>query len=452
MNTKIILPVTLLLLNIVACNTTDPPPDSEKPTLKLKLEDVSCIEAWIRLTTTNLQLPATVIIKQYNSTGDTLSHISILDTQDSLLYIDSLLPNQTYKFHTTIQSYNQAEVKSNELSVTTMDTTSHNFTFETFTFGGTAGSSVLYDVAIINDNYIIAVGNVFLLESIGQPDPQPYGIAIWNGQSWELKKIFHSTNIPVTPRGILVISENEIYLAAGSIFRWDGVSSTVQMVYSRLSLPNPNATIEKLWGESNSQIYGVGNAGSIVFYNGTSWSRIESGTELNINDIWGDYNQKTGDWGDYNQKTGEWEILAVASNKFFNEGKKIFKIDGLLVTEINVVGLTWSLSSIWFNAARKYFIAGDGIYYKKTLNESWVKDLTFIQIYKDRIRGTQLNNILVSGSNGLISHFNGVNWKHYINNELPYYSGRLLSCDVKDNILIAVGWKEIQAIITMGKK
>ncbi|MBE7476348.1 MAG: hypothetical protein HS131_06375 [Ignavibacteriales bacterium] len=163
---------------------------------------------------------------------------------------------------------------------------------------------------------------------------------------------------------------------------------------------------------------------------------------MNINDI----------WGDYNQKTGEWEILAVASNKFFNEGKKIFKIDGLLVTEINVVGLTWSLSSIWFNAARKYFIAGDGIYYKKTLNESWVKDLTFIQIYKDRIRGTQLNNILVSGSNGLISHFNGVNWKHYINNELPYYSGRLLSCDVKDNILIAVGWKEIQAIITMGKK
>jgi len=46
----------------------------------------------------------------------------------------------------------------------------------------------------------------------------------------------------------------------------------------------------------------------------------------------------------------------------------------------------------------------------------------------------------------------GLNWKHYINNELPYYSGRLLSVDIKDDVVIAVGWKNIQSIITIGKR
>jgi hypothetical protein len=41
-----------------------------------------------------------------------------------------------------------------------MDATSHDFTFQTFTFCGTAGSSTLYDVAIINENNIWAVGEI----------------------------------------------------------------------------------------------------------------------------------------------------------------------------------------------------------------------------------------------------------------------------------------------------
>ncbi|MCZ7611609.1 MAG: hypothetical protein M5U17_15805 [Ignavibacterium sp.] len=64
-----------------------------------------------------------------------------------------------------------------------MDTASHNFTFETFSFGRTAGSSTLYDVSKINENYIIAVGEILLTDTLGQPAPQSYGVGIWNGQS-----------------------------------------------------------------------------------------------------------------------------------------------------------------------------------------------------------------------------------------------------------------------------
>ncbi len=45
-----------------------------------------------------------------------------------------------------------------------MDTTSHNFTFTSWTFG-TVGSSTLYDVAIINENNIWAVGEIMIADT-----------------------------------------------------------------------------------------------------------------------------------------------------------------------------------------------------------------------------------------------------------------------------------------------
>ncbi|MCW8813502.1 MAG: hypothetical protein OQK65_08215, partial [Chlorobium sp.] len=53
-------------LLLKSCNTTEPPPppNGEKPILELKLEDVSCTEAWITLTTTNLQHPTELTLKQ----------------------------------------------------------------------------------------------------------------------------------------------------------------------------------------------------------------------------------------------------------------------------------------------------------------------------------------------------------------------------------------------------
>ena len=153
----------LYLLLLLSCNTTEPPP-GEKPTLTLKLEDASCTEAWVKLTINNSQLPIAVTLLQNGEARKTID----VETKDSLLYIDSLLPNTSYTFQSTIHPFNHSdEVSSSELNVTTLDTTSHDFTFETFTFGGQAGSCALYDVAIIDENNIWAVGEIYLLDSLG---------------------------------------------------------------------------------------------------------------------------------------------------------------------------------------------------------------------------------------------------------------------------------------------
>jgi hypothetical protein len=440
-NKYFLLVSSLLFFTMLNCNTTEPPPppDGEKTTLELKLEDVSCIEAWIKLTTTNLELPATLTLKQFNPNGDTISQILNLNTQDSLLYVDSLLPNKNYQYQVSSIEH---QVSSNQLSVTTMDTTSHNFTWQTFELGGNAGSCTFYDVAIINENYIIAVGNVFLTDSIGQPDPQAYGVAIWNGQIWELRKLFYNTNIPVTPRGIYVISPTEIYLASGSIFKWDGSSSNVQLVYSRLNLPDPNATIEKLWGSSNSSIYGVGNVGSIVFYNGQSWQRIESGTDLPIRDI----------WGDFNSRTNKYEILAVAAEIDVNNGSKMLRIDGNSVTEESNDGLSWQIGGLWFKSCSKYYIAGAGIHYKHSLSDSvWNRYLPGIvtNYVGFGLGGSDINNVFATGSFLEIAHYNGVSWHNYLD-EISSPNGAVGRVTVNENMMVAVGLEGSSALIVIG--
>ncbi|MEO8400082.1 MAG: hypothetical protein ABI550_09775 [Ignavibacteriaceae bacterium] len=92
------------------------------------------------------------------------------------------------------------------------DTTSHNFTWQTFEFGEHS-SSVLYDVAIIDENNIYAVGEIYLNDSLGQADLEPYNLARWDGQKWDLNKIYYLQNGStfINPiRSIFVFNENNI--------------------------------------------------------------------------------------------------------------------------------------------------------------------------------------------------------------------------------------------------
>ena len=184
--------VILILISLcgAGCSTAEPPDDPE-PVLKLELEDVSCTEAWITLTATNLQLPAAITLKQNEETIETIN----LSTTDSLFYIDSLLPNFTYNFQatcqSTIRSFGQTESRSNKLSVTTMDTTSHNFTWQTWTFGEHS-SSMLYDVAIIYENNIWAVGEIYMNDSLGNPDPTLYNLSKWDGNDWKVERVYYN--------------------------------------------------------------------------------------------------------------------------------------------------------------------------------------------------------------------------------------------------------------------
>lgn len=118
----------------------------------MQLKDASSTEAWLNLKQDNISLPTTIRLLQ----NDVVLAEANVNSIDTTLFIENLQPNQTFSFKATNLKY---QASSNEVQVITIDTTSHNFTWETFTFGG-GSSSHFNDVAIINENNIWAVGEI----------------------------------------------------------------------------------------------------------------------------------------------------------------------------------------------------------------------------------------------------------------------------------------------------
>ena len=430
-----LVPVVFLL---TTCNSVEPPSGLE---INLKLEDVSCTETWITLTTTNLQLPTTITLEQNNQTRSTIN----LDKSDTLLYIDSLLPNQTYKFQSVIQSINHS---SNELNVTTLDTTSHDFTWQTWTFGEHS-SSVLYDVAIIDENNIWAVGEIYMNDTLGQQDPNAYNAVHWDGTSWQLKRItvdFRGNLITPILEGVFVFSTTDIWFVGSLPIHGNGEN---WIMYDLRTTLDPNISLSKAWGSGSGDIYFAGRNGSAAHYNGSSWTKIESGTDVNLTDISGTPDGSEVWVCGWNNSDGHTVLLRINNNQSeiiydsFNPDNNLPYND--------------FISSLWTNGKLYFWVTGisDGIVKHSLLDKNIAKKEKFgIQYFPYRIRGTELNNISEVGAASMIWHFNGYSWKLY--DELLNTNDRLRSVYMKGDIIVATGlrYETIlpSALIIIGRK
>ena len=187
----------------------------------------------------------------------------------------------------------------------------------------------------------------------------------------------------------------------------------------------------------------MGNNGLIAHYDGRQWQRIESGTNYDIHDI----------WGHINFHTGKLEILALASQMYYGRGLTVIRINGKTITHLDTTGLRIAEQSVWFKAGKVYYITGDGVfrthhpYLKKA---DWQYLSGHPKLWKSNIRGSDVNDIFVVGAYGLVSHFNGLSWKHYTNDELPTFYGEFTAVKIKNDFVVIVGYKNELAYILKG--
>ena len=431
-----ILWITFIFI-LVSCNTTEPPPKVINGTAELTVEDVSSTEAWLSLKTQNINLPAE--LKLFRE--DSVTQIINLSSADTLLYDEGLQPNQTYTYHSIISSFqNSAEVKSNNANLTTLDTTSHNFSWQTYTFGGSGGSSYLNDVAIISENDIWAVGEINIADT-SQNGYTTYNAVHWDGNSWELKRIMWD-NSASRLTCVLAFASDDVWFGVTNLIHWNG--NNFEKNWNPILNEFTDKTVNAMWGTSSSDFYVVGNNGKIAHYNGSEWSKIESGTDLNINDI----------WGDYNKKNGEYEILAVASKILQSTDRDILKISNTGVEKLDETGINWSLHGIWFKNSRKYYAVGSGIYRKnKMTDKRWDNNWQQItQYYINSVRGKEINDVFMCGAFGEVLHYNGKSWYSYLNKGLPYFNGSMVKLSYKRNKVCIVGSDGRVGIIYLGTK
>ena len=165
-------------------------------------------------------------------------------------------------------------------SIDIPDSTSHNFVWEIDSLG--LYGSYINDVWIVNENDIWVVGQIVM------PDPdsswngtgrEKFNAAHWNGEEWEVMRIYNSAPL----HSIWYFDKDNIWVSSGFPKHWDGNKWRI----FHLQNMGFDVSTENIWASSPSDIYFVGSEGSIVHYNGSSFSKIESGTEIDLKSISG---------------------------------------------------------------------------------------------------------------------------------------------------------------------
>ncbi|NIO29118.1 MAG: hypothetical protein GTO29_11265 [Candidatus Latescibacteria bacterium] len=213
-----------------------------------------------------------------------------------------------------------------------------------------------------------------------------YDIVHWDGATWRGSD----------PSGrfwdIWGISPNDLYVVGQIlgvptedpiILHYDGSD------WSPMPVPEMSDNLYGVWGASFNDVYAVGYRGTILHYDGFSWSLAEPVTASSLFGIYG---------------SGPSDIYAVGENK------KILHFDGSNWTS------AWEDKPVCIEAAWAESISRIAGYCRKRSiyiydNNQWRESFAVKQYERvEAFGGTSLDNLYASLSTGSIIHFDGTIW------------------------------------------
>lgn len=329
------------------------------------------------------------------------------------------------------------------------DTTSHNFVWEMDTLG-THG--LIRDVFAISDDDVWIVGEIHNYEV--DPDDTTqlkniwYNAAHWDGIEWKLMNVpsvlFTGDTVHFAEMyAVFAFGSDNVWMFSetGAYSRWDGTSWSTQYVPAR------SGSILKIWGSSPTDIFFVGNNGSITHYNGTRSTEMESGTDIDLLDVWGTCESEVWIAG-WSRDVDESVILHYNGVKWSTFYEKepfdinVLPTDRLLGPITSVWQATDCLDSlvvvgVW--GAFQVPVSNNG-----SINWSypwrWDIGVGDPMGFPFRVRGWGYNDVFVAGQRSSILHYNGSTWKNY----LEFYDDTITgiwfrSISLGENITYIVG-------------
>ncbi|MCC6550750.1 MAG: hypothetical protein IT279_11840 [Ignavibacteriaceae bacterium] len=389
--------------------------------------DASCTEVWLELKFSNLTQPADVAIQK-----DGKDHLRLLSlNHDTLLVLEGLNPSTNYSFRAIIRHEGKDDKISNTAPVRTMDTTSHSFTWQSWSFGTGAGTSRLNDIVVINKNNIWAVGFIKI-------DGVEYNAIHWNGIEWTLKQIPFTNNGFTTIGEVASISitdDNTVLFCKGIINYYK------DSVYVIIDPPDDlfPSRINKLFASSLEDIFIAGDNGLIAHYNGKTWRKIETSAfaqTMRVRDIWSNPES------DY--------VLALATGFPHNFENILIKIDkpSLQTEEIHHTTEQHTLISLWYKNDFNTYLGGSGIFKKNGFTKPIIEIPIIFPSLKRRLRGTEVNNIYACDDFGNLTYFNGIRTR-----DISYASfiGITLGLDINDNLIGIAGVEDNKSFVSLIK-
>jgi len=362
---------------------------------------------------------------------------------DTIIIDEPLQPNTTYRYKMRSTDSSVVGLLQSEVVLTTMDTTNHDVLFSMNILG--EPFSIVYRAAVISSDDIWAVGSLLRNDSTGQPDHQRYNLVHWDGNDWEYIQLSWDCHLvypncggdpSVVSEGTAIAASgpDDIWVAAGVLHHFDG---SVWSPWGDLGY----VSAKKIWISDPSDIYLVGDEGLAAHFNGVRWTRLQTGTTLDIQDVFGSTDPFTG------LKT----VLCIASE---NNETILLRIDHDPVSQVADGELATEVHGFWFDADTYYYMVGSGIHQKRGLNSSgWTVSTPgeITSYYSEAIHGTGINDVFVVGDFMEVVHHNGMNWTSYWD-QIPVGSGVLADIIVTDNLIVAVGFSAGGGVVITGTR
>jgi len=428
---KIALTITIFLTMLILAVSCKECPSEPEPNscIFISAEEVFCTWLILKVNFSSSDNPNHFLIKR----NDEIIANSTFKNVDTLITDRFLKPNTDYNYRAYFLKDNMVKDSSDELTIHTVLPSSHEMTWILDTLGSGDNSTFLTDVAIIDKNDAWVVGEIYTedtytYDSLGVWQ-DPYNAAHWDGNKWELVRIeaeFGSDIISPPVRSIFAFSEDDIWANFGYPVHGDGEKWTFYHLYN---MGVCESSIVGCWGTSSSDMYFVGESGTIVYYNGSEFELMDSGTDHYLRSVAGTkgivwacgHDSWTGsnDMVEYrNQKwdkkefspgisIGDFEEVRAFSDYLYLAGNSELYIESALTGNYNTI--VWS----WINPDHQ-----DGEYYSYTGMEI-----------------NSFNDIFLSCGCGRIYHYNGETLYRY-----PIQLEQTMSdIGVRGDFVVAVG-------------
>jgi len=379
-----LLSLTTILL-LTAC-PDNPPTHHRDSTIHLSVVNEGTFSVRLKVSVKDSSDAWSFALNRDDSTVATVSATGA----DTTLRDGGLLPGHTYRYRAYWLDGGDATDSSEEVTATTMDTTSHNFTWVIDTLGNYG--SYLNDVAIVNDDNIWVVGYI-------TTDTATYNAAHWDGNEWELILIDRIVDFD----GVYAFNDNEIWFSDGCfIYLYEG-NSFIKMWECDWQSFGPGQA-NRIWGSSPDDIYFVGDNGSIVHYDGSTFRRMESGHDVRLIDVSG-----TPD-GEYVYVVGM-DFFSPAYSSIYQihngEVETLFYQEFTLPHDDTDLGV---VSSVSVNGDTAYFVTYRGLLKRNTYTGESKIDHAFSNYDYRNLVVQNSNDIFAMGGGGTYVHFNGSTW------------------------------------------
>jgi len=316
---------------------------------------------------------------------------------------------------------------------TSNDSTSHNFTWAQSTISGEAG---------LTGCWVFGPRNIYVVGG---------GVHKYDGVSWKNvspNSIHGSLDGLLSGSSMFAFSEGDYWLTDGFPIR---VGNGVGIEHRMDSLGNPY--LHSSWGTSSSNMYSVGDGGTILHFDGTKWTKMQSGTIRDLVTIWGTNGNNI--WaGGFKNSTDESVLLHY-------DGISWHSIDlstvGNISPHAHVINAAWTVdsagTSLAATAGTSLWRTSNGTQWRcdSSLLPNSLQGNGFVTLYY--LHGNSINDYVAEGSWGWVGHWNGRSWKRFDELYDPQISDFLAGgIHIKDNTICAVGEKNGQAWIAIGQR